>query len=142
MTRQLMPAVKARTLAEVNEMVAQFDVVAIDEGQFFEDIVEITDKWANQGKIVVVAALDATFERKVRAANQPFGRVCELVAIAETVQKLSAVCLSCSEWAYFTLKLDGSRKDVTDIGGIEKYHPVCRACHNSGNGSQAKLINK
>lgn len=136
-----MPAVKVRKLAEVDK-VDDFDVIAIDEGQFFEEIVEFADAWANKGKIVVIAALDATFERKVDTSKQPFGRVCELVPIAETVQKLSAVCLACSEWAYFTLKLDSSRKDVTDIGGIEKYHPVCRGCHNKSQPSFGNIITK
>lgn len=136
-----MPATKVRKLAEVDK-VDDYDVVAIDEGQFFEDIVEFADAWANKGKIVVVAALDATFERKVIASNKPFGKVCQLVAIAETVQKLSAVCLACSEWAYFTLKLDSTSKEVTDIGGIEKYHPVCRGCHNKAQASFTKFNTK
>ena len=73
---------------------------------------------------MLVAALDATYER------QPFGAVCNLVAKAESVQKLSAVCLECGEWAFFTLKLDHQSKKVEDIGGLEKYHPVCRGCYN------------
>lgn len=65
------------------------EVVAIDEGQFFPEIVEVSEKLANAGKIVIVAALDSTFERK------PFGRICEMIPLAETVDKLTAVCYSC-----------------------------------------------
>ena len=54
-------------------------------GQFFPDLIEFCERMANQGKIVVVSALDGTFQR------QPFGRVLELVPLAEHVSKLSAV---------------------------------------------------
>ena len=53
-----------------------YDVVGIDEGQFFPDIVKFCDEAANKGKIVVVAALDGTFERK------PFGNIVDLVSFA------------------------------------------------------------
>ena len=128
----MIPAVKARCLKDIDLKTSAYNVIAIDEGQFFEDvdlpyfqIVQYSEKWANQGKIIVIAALDATFERK------PFGHVCDLVAKAESVQKLSAVCLECGGWAYFTLKLDLGSKMINDIGGIEKYHPVCRKCYNT-----------
>jgi thymidine kinase len=60
-----MPAVKVSRLDELSALCKDVEVIAIDEGQFFEDIVEFADRWANSGKIVVIAALDATFERKV-----------------------------------------------------------------------------
>jgi len=74
------------------------------------------------GKIVIVAALDATFERK------PFASILELVPFAEHVRKLSAVCLACSEEAHFTYKHSHNTGEVNDIGGIDKYIPVCRGC--------------
>lgn len=85
-------------------------------------IVECVSKWADQGKIVIVAALDANAERK------PFGSVCELVARAEKVNKLSAICKNCPEEASFTLKHSGNFDEETDVGGLEKYVPVCRQC--------------
>lgn len=63
---------KAKTLKDIDSSVEFIDVIAIDEGQFFEDVVEYADRWANEGKIVIVAALDATFQRK------EFGNVCKL----------------------------------------------------------------
>ena len=102
--------------------VEDFDVVAIDEGQFFTDIVEYCQKWSDRGKIVIVAALDATFERK------PFGSICELVALAENVKKLTAVCLNCAGEAPFTHKHCHNNGEINDIGGLDKYIPVCRAC--------------
>ena len=115
-------ATRAHKLAEVDEKINDFDVVAIDEGQFFSDIVEYSQKWADKGKIVIVAALDATFERK------PFGSICELIALAENVKKLTAVCLNCSGEAPFTHKHFNNTGEINDIGGLDKYIPVCRSC--------------
>jgi thymidine kinase len=71
---------------------------------------------------VIVAALDATFERK------PFGDICQLIAMAESVKKLSSVCLNCSDEAQFTHKHCGNTGEINDIGGLDKYIPVCRKC--------------
>lgn len=67
-----------------------YDVVGIDEGQFFSDIVDFCEVLANMNKIVVVAALDGTFERK------PFGNIINLIPLAEKVSKLNAVCVYCT----------------------------------------------
>jgi len=69
--KQLLKAKKILFLKDVDDIITGYDVVAIDEGQFFLDLLEYVDKWANCGKIVLVAALDATFQRKA------FGSVCE-----------------------------------------------------------------
>lgn len=83
--KQMIEAVSCKSLSEVEEMASQFDIIGIDEGQFFEEIVEFSENMANQGKVVVIAALDGTFERK------PFGRVLELIPLAESITKLDAV---------------------------------------------------
>jgi len=98
------------------------DVIGIDEAQFFEGAVEFADKWASRGKVVIVAALDATFERR------PFGRILELIPIAEQVQKLTAVCMACRRDASFTKRIDTSEKAVEVIGGADKYESRCREC--------------
>lgn len=120
--RIMKKATKVQKLAEVEDRISNVDVIAVDEGQFFPDIVECTQKWADMGKIVIVAALDATFERK------PFGSICQLVPMAESVKKLSAVCLHCSEEAQFTHKHCNNTGEINDIGGLDKYIPVCRKC--------------
>jgi thymidine kinase len=78
----------ATTLREVLHVAQDYDVIGIDEGQFFPDI-DLAEKLANQGKTVIVAALDGTFQRK------PFGKVLELIPLAEDVTKLTAVCMIC-----------------------------------------------
>ena len=99
------------------------DVVGIDEGQFFPDVVEFCERLANDdaGKIVVVASLDGTYRR------EPFGRVLELVPRAESVVKLCAVCVECHRDAAFTKRL-GAETEVALIGGADKYAAVCRRC--------------
>ena len=73
------------------------------------------------GLRVIVAALDATFERK------PFGAISELMPLAENITKLAAVCTQCGRDAAFTKRTTES-KEVELIGGDEMYIPVCRSC--------------
>jgi hypothetical protein len=101
-----------------------YDCIGIDEGQFFPDIVPFCEKMANIGKTVIVAALDGTFQRK------PFGSVLDLIPLAESVTKLSAVCMLCYNDASFTERL-GDELAVEVIGGSDKYLAVCRQCYFS-----------
>ena len=116
-------AIQAEMLSGID--VGSAEVVGIDEGQFFPDIAEVVELWANHGKIVIVAALDGTFEKK------PFGSVLKLVPLAESVEKLLAVCMCCHEKeASFTKRRESnSGSDVIFIGGAESYLAVCRGCH-------------
>lgn len=120
--KHVLPAVKATQLKTLKN-VHNFSVIGIDEGQFFSDIVEFCEEMANEGKTVIVAALDGTFERKA------FGSVLELVPIAESVVKLNAVCTSCYREAAFTKRL-GNEKEIEIIGGTDKYIATCRQCFN------------
>jgi thymidine kinase len=79
------------------------------------------EKMANNNKIVIVAGLDGTFQRK------PFGRILELIPRAEKVTKLSAVCMYCNKDANFTLRIVDDQ-EIELIGGEESYKPVCRSC--------------
>lgn len=89
-------ALKASKLTDILSEATKYDVVGIDEGQFFEDIVEVSEQLANSGVVVIIAALDSTFQRK------PFGNIINLVPLAEKVYKLTAVCVYCTEPAAFT----------------------------------------
>jgi thymidine kinase len=91
-----MKAIKTSTLTAIIPRALIHDVVAIDEGQFFPDIVEVSEYLANEGKVVIIAALDGTFQRK------PFGNILNLVPLAEQVSKLSSVCMDCGKEAAFT----------------------------------------
>lgn len=117
-------AVACATLLPMRALVDEYDVIGIDEGQFFPDIVEFCETVANAGKIVIVAALDGTFQRR------PFGHVLELIPLAEDVVKLKAVCMSCQGDAAFSKRL-GSEMEVELIGGADKYVAVCRSCYHA-----------
>ena len=81
----------------------------------------MAEEFANRGKIVIISALDGTFQRKAFDAVQ-------LLAIAEKVTKLTAVCAVCSMEAAFSQRLVES-SEVELIGGEELYRPVCRKCY-------------
>ena len=114
-------ALAVNELREVGERVRDVDVVGIDEGQFFHDIAEFSERLANEGKVVVVAALNGTFQK------EHFGNVHLLYPKAESIDKLTAVC-NCGNEAHFTKRFSES-KEIIEVGGAEKYKAVCRACY-------------
>ena len=117
-----MPAIPARDLMNIDNVSHNYDVIGIDEGQFFDDIANYCEKWAQAGKTVIVAALDATFQRK------PFNSVLQLVPLAESVTKLTAVCTDCARDAAFTARTT-KETAVEVIGGASSYKAVCRDCY-------------
>lgn len=99
------------------------DVVGVDEGQFYPDLAAQCEAWAQQGKRVIIAALDGDFNR------QPFGDVCRIIPMCERVDKQHGVCMVCkSSESSFTKKI-AAGDTVIDIGGREKYKAVCRQCY-------------
>ncbi|XP_025081411.1 thymidine kinase, cytosolic-like [Pomacea canaliculata] len=119
--RQTLPAISTKTLAPIFSDALTYDVIGIDEGQFFTDVVSFSDQLANEGKIVIVAALDGTFQKKA------FGDILNLVPVAENVTKLSAICAICYQSAAFTRRKT-KENEVEVIGGGDKYVAVCRTC--------------
>ncbi|MDR2887346.1 MAG: thymidine kinase [Bacteroidales bacterium] len=100
------------------------DVVAIDEAQFFDNsLTHACTALAASGIRVIVAGLDMDFTGK------PFGPVPALMAIAEQVTKVHAICMRCGSLAQFSFrKTDDSR--VALLGGKDIYEPLCRSCYN------------
>ncbi|AJC50074.1 thymidine kinase [Mycoplasma flocculare] len=120
------PTFSARTTQEIKYLFAQnnYQAIAIDEIQFFDDeIVSFLDEIANKGIRVIVSGLDQDFRRK------PFGSLPNLMAIAENVTKLQAVCSLCKRAATTSARRSkiGSQ---TLIGDQTEYEARCRACHN------------
>ncbi|KAF6097668.1 thymidine kinase 1 [Phyllostomus discolor] len=103
--RNTMEALPACQLRDTTQEALGVDVIGIDEGQFFPDIVEFSEAMANSGKTVIVAALDGTFQRKA------FGAILNLVPLAESVVKLNAVCMECFREAAYTKRL-GLEKEI------------------------------
>ncbi|XP_015906583.1 thymidine kinase, cytosolic [Parasteatoda tepidariorum] len=122
--RQCLSAISATTLTDLENIASNYSVIGIDEGQFFPDTVQFAEKMANNGKVVIVAALDGTFQRK------EFGDILLLVPLAESVIKLTAVCMICFEEASFTKRI-GNETELEVIGGTDKYMAVCRRCYTS-----------
>lgn len=98
------------------------DVVGIDEAQFFDHgLVEVCVQLANLGVRVIVAGLDMDYSGK------PFGPMPELMAVAEMVTKVHAVCMDCGDLAQFSYRTVEST-DVVVLGEKESYIPLCRSC--------------
>ncbi|MFD1629475.1 thymidine kinase [Pseudopedobacter beijingensis] len=97
-------------------------VVGIDEAQFFDDeLPEVCNKLANKGIRVIVAGLDMDFTGK------PFGPIPQLMAVAEEVTKVHAVCMQCGAPALNSYRKTDDLSTVL-IGEKESYEPRCRAC--------------
>ena len=108
---QMLQAVSATRLNDLKSkysIIEHYDVIGIDEGQFFPDIVEFAEEMADAGKTVIVAALDGTYQRK------GFGSILELVPLAEHVIKLTAVCMVCFEDGSYTKRITED-KEVINI---------------------------
>lgn len=95
-------------------------VVAIDEAQFFDDdLPRVCSELANKGMRVIVAGLDLDFN------GVPFGSMPQLLALAEEVTKLHAVCVETGRAAHFSHKISGS-DDTVELGEKDKYIPLAR----------------
>jgi thymidine kinase len=107
-------------------MIFDYDVIGVDEGQFFPDLVDFCESAANAGKVVIVSALDGTFQRK------PFGTVCDLIPLCESVVKLNAVCMQCSHDGAFSKRITNDTATEV-IGGSDMYIAACRRCYMNNN---------
>ena len=104
------------------------EVVGIDEAQFFDDtIVEVVQTLANRGVRVIIAGLDTDFMGK------PFGPMPALMAVAEDVQKVHAICMKCGSPANHSHRLSESDQLVV-LGEKDIYEPLCRHCFNEARG--------
>lgn len=98
------------------------DVVGIDEVQFFDQqIIHVASVLANAGKRVIMAGLDMDFEGK------PFDPMPQLLAIAEFVTKVHAVCMKCGDLASYSFRLSDAKEKVM-VGEKESYEARCRKC--------------
>ena len=108
-------------------LTADTEVVGIDEAQFFDaGLPDVCNTLANQGKRVIIAALDMDF------AGKPFGPIPKLMAIAEYVTKVHAICMRCGNLAQFSYRKTKS-EDLVLLGETDEYEPLCRACYNKAN---------
>lgn len=103
-------------------MSTDVEVVGIDEAQFFdESIVEVCRRLAGRGVRVIVAGLDMDYTGK------PFGPMPALMATAEYVTKVHAICVRCGDLAHHSHRLTADEKQVM-LGAQDSYEPICRHC--------------
>lgn len=102
------------------------DVVGIDEAQFFdENLPEVCNQLANSGVRVIVAGLDMDFK------GNPFGPMPHLMAIADYVTKVHAICVQCGSLASYSYRKVANEGKVL-LGEKESYEPRCRGCFVKG----------
>ena len=105
-------------------LTGEVDVVGIDEAQFFDAyIVSVCKILANSGIRVIVAGLDMDYQ------GNPFGPMPQLMAVAEYVTKVHAICVRCGNLANHSHRLSENDKLVM-LGEIHDYEPICRHCYN------------
>ena len=108
------------------ELTNEFQVICIDEAQFFDgDIVEVANILANHQKRVIVAGLDMDYEGK------PFGPMPYLLAIAEFVTKLHAICTKSGMLASYSQRVVEGTQQVM-VGEYDAYEPRARHCFTRG----------
>jgi thymidine kinase len=117
--------------ADIVGVVGNADIVAIEEGQFWDDgLAAVVEQLADAGKQVLVTGLDQDFR------GEPFGPMPALMALADQVTKLTAICMVCGEPATRTQRLIDGQPAPADsplimVGGMgdEKYEARCRLHH-------------
>lgn len=102
------------------------DVVGIDEAQFFDEgLVEVCDNLANRGIRVIAAGLDMDYQGK------PFGPMPALLAVAEYVTKVHAICVCCGDIATYSFRVAASDQKIL-LGETDSYEARCRNCFLEG----------
>jgi thymidine kinase len=134
------PSEPISSSTELMERVAQdAEVVAVDEVQFLDaGVVSVANTLADRGMRVILAGTDMDFR------GQPFGPMGALLAIAERIDKLQAICVRCGELATRNQRLiDGAAAPAEgptiQVGGLESYEARCRACHDVPSATRAQI---
>ncbi|MCF8234872.1 MAG: thymidine kinase [Bacteroidales bacterium] len=120
------------TASQIMLYANDFDVVGIDEAQFFDtELSMVCNHLANAGVRVIIAGLDMDFSGKA------FGPMPELLATAEFVTKVHAICMNCGNLANHSYRKTANEKLVV-LGETDNYEPLCRSCFNEKRKAQGK----
>ncbi len=120
-------SVVVQSSKQMLEWTDDFTVVGIDEAQFFDDyLTVIAPRLALEGKRVIIAGLDLDYR------GVPFGPMPNLMALAEYVTKVHAICPHCGNLANHSYRYD-QNEDTILLGEKESYEPRCRKCFAMGN---------
>ena len=112
---------------DIMDMARDVDVIGVDEAQFFDrDLPQVCQKLALRGTRVIVSGLDMDY------LGKPFGPMPALLATAEYITKLHAICPHCGNLATHSYRLS-DEIDTVVVGEKDKYEPRCRICYQMGN---------
>ncbi len=115
-------SIPVENAAQILFYAEDFEVVGIDEAQFFGDeLVSVCNELANNGKRVIIAGLDMDY------LGKPFGPIPQLMATAEYVTKVHAICMRCGNLANYSHRTVKNDKLVV-LGETDAYEPLCRKC--------------
>jgi thymidine kinase len=115
------PSYSISSLSSIYSELINYDVILIDEGQFFNDLTSVSEDLASKGKHITIAALGSDYKRNA------FLSITELLPKVDHIEYLKAICPQCGEDASFTSRLI-HQNSQTFIGGSESYEPRCRKC--------------
>ncbi|MCF8334851.1 MAG: thymidine kinase, partial [Bacteroidales bacterium] len=117
-------SVPVKSSSQILLMASEVEVVGIDEAQFFDnELPNVCNQLANNGVRVVVAGLDMDFK------GEPFGPMPYILAIANFITKVHAICIQCGALAQFShRKVKGDQQVM--LGETDSYVPLCRKCFN------------
>lgn len=122
-SEQSMPSILVENAKEILDYVENAQVIGIDEAQFFnQDLIDVCNQLANEGKRVIVAGLDQDYR------GIPFDPMPQLLAIAEYITKTLAICVNCGNPADKTQRKVVSSERVL-VGAADSYEARCRKCH-------------
>jgi thymidine kinase len=120
-------ATPIKSSAELRLISEDVNVVGIDEAQFFDmELTEVCQELALRGVRVIVAGLDMDYR------GVPFGPVPHLLAVAEYITKVHAICVHCGNLATHSYRFS-QEKDLVHVGETDSYEPRCRTCYGMGN---------
>jgi len=120
------PSIAVEHSREIIVKMEDAEVVGIDEAQFFsKDLIKVVEQLALNGVRVIIAGLDLDFR------GQPFGPMPYLLAIAEYVTKVHAICPHCGNLATHSYRLT-ENQDTVLLGEKDAYEPRCRTCYSMG----------
>jgi thymidine kinase len=120
-------SIPVRSSEEIINLAKEVSVIGIDEAQFFDDkLSEVVQLLAIRGLRIIIAGLDMDF------LGRPFGPMPQLLAVAEYITKVHAICPHCGNLATHSYRLS-DEKDQVVLGEKDKYEPRCRICYSMGN---------
>lgn len=113
------PAEKVTKLSDID--VSDYDVIGIDEAQFYDDLFDFCNENLKKDKIIIIAGLNASFEQKM------MGQIMDVCTIADKIMLLKAVCMKCGKDAPFSYRKNQS-KEIIVVGDSNEYEARCRKC--------------